>query len=280
MIYFPKCKINIGLFVTSKRDDGFHNIESIFYPLKLNDALEMRIAQSGETSFSVSGFGSDKTVFADKNNTVLKAYMMLKKDYPDKIKPLNIYLHKNIPAFAGLGGGSSDGVEALKLIDYICNIGLNEQELYAYSKKLGSDCPFFLQSKAQRVYSKGDMMEDIDLSLKGFYILLVKPFINISTFEAYKNVHISEQHYDLKQLNVEQIYHWKDFIWNDFETKIFMDYPILKQIKQTMYEQGAIYSQMSGSGATIYGIFSSEPNIKNFHFDNQMFIHCEPLDII
>ena len=277
MIYFPNCKINIGLFVTGKREDGFHNIESIFYPIGLNDALEMRFSKEDTTKLQVSGQNTKGIVFEDDSNIVLKAYNMLRQDFKDKIKPMNIYLDKGIPVFAGLGGGSSDGCFALKLIDYMCNLHLNENTLYDYASKLGSDCPFFLKNKPQFVYSKGEKMQNIDISLKDYYIVLIKPNLNISTKESYNNVHITKSPYDLKSLNISEIKSWKDYVKNDFEINIFEKYPILQQTQELLYKEGAIYAQMSGSGSTIYGIFEKELDIDRLNLPKGTFRYIEKI---
>lgn len=276
MIVFPKSKINIGLFIVGVKEDGFHELSSVFYPLSLNDCLEMRKTDA-ETTFAISGIGADVDVSANQNNTVLRAYEMLKMDFVN-LPHLKIHLDKGIPTFAGLAGGSSDGTMALKLMNYLCELGLTDRELGCYAKRLGSDCAFFLQDKPQLVGGVGDVLQQINLKLSQYYILLVKPPVNISTVEAYKDVEISKEYYDLKKLDVKDIRNWKNYIRNDFEKSVFKKYPLLEQIKNTLYKNGALYSQMSGSGATIYGIFDKRPNVDNMHFSLDYFIHCEKLD--
>lgn len=276
MIYFPNAKINIGLFVTEKRPDGFHNIESVFYPVKLNDALEMRISQKNATRLYLSGENIENTVTDDENNTVLKAFNMLKNDFP-QIKHANICLDKRIPVFAGLGGGSADASYAIKLTDYMFNLQLSKQQMLAYAAKIGSDCPFFIENKPQFVYSRGDKMEKINLNLKGLYLVMIKPDINISTKEAYADVHKTPAPFDLRKLDVNDINHWKDYVRNDFEVKLFEKYPLLKQIKDTLYNIGALYTQMSGSGSTVYGIFSSPVDLTQLKLPQDCFSHQEQL---
>ncbi|MBQ9254846.1 MAG: 4-(cytidine 5'-diphospho)-2-C-methyl-D-erythritol kinase [Bacteroidales bacterium] len=276
MIYFPNCKINIGLFVTGKRDDGFHNIESVFYPIGLNDALEMRVSKENENSFTISGIGSEKDVAPNENNSVLKAYSLLKKDFP-QLPYFNIHLDKGIPCFAGLGGGSADGSFALKLIDFMCELHLSKDRLLHYSSLLGSDNPFFIENTPMFVYGRGEKMKKKDLSLKGYHILLVKPNLNISTAEAYKDVHKTSSPFDLRDLDVKDIKHWKEYVKNDFELHLFEKYPILSQYKQMLYDMGGIYCQMSGSGATIYGIFDFKPDIQKIKTDKQTFIYTEEI---
>lgn len=277
MIFFPNCKINIGLFITGKRDDGFHNLESVFYPLGLCDALEMRINDKSKTEFSLSGIGVEENfVSKDESNSVLKAYHLLRKDFP-KIKDVKIHLDKGIPCFAGLGGGSSDGTFALKLTDFMFDLRLSEEQLYYYASLLGSDNFFFLENKPKFVYGRGEKMQDIDLSLKGYYIVLVKPNLNISTKEAYQNVHISKSNFNLRELSEKDIHNWKDYLRNDFEDSLFEKYPILKETKAMLYDNGAIYSQMSGSGATVFGIFENEVDLQKIKQDTNTFIYQEKL---
>lgn len=278
MIFFPNCKINIGLFVTGKREDGFHNIESIFYPLGLNDALEMRESLNNECSFSLSGLGSNGDVTPSMDNSVMKAYSVLKQDFPT-LPSMNIHLDKGIPCFAGLGGGSSDGTYALKLLDYMCRLNLSKEQLFHYASILGSDNPFFVENKPMFVYGRGEKMEEKELSLKDYYIVLVKPNLNISTKEAYQNVHKTPQPFDLRALNVKDIKNWKDYVANDFEVNLFEKYPILKETKQMLYSLGALYSQMSGSGATVFGLFETKPEIERIKADKDTFIHIEKLKI-
>lgn len=276
MIVFPKSKINIGLFIVGVKEDGFHELSSVFYPLSLNDCLEMRKTNT-ETTFAISGLGANMGVAANQSNTVLKAYKMLKMDFVN-LSHLKIHLDKGIPTFAGLAGGSSDGTMALKLINYLCELGLTNSELGCYAKRLGSDCVFFLQDKPQLVGGVGDVLQPTNLQLSQYYILLVKPPVNISTADAYRDVGISKEYYDLKNLDVKDIRNWKNYIRNDFEKCVFKKYSLLEQIKNTLYRHGALYSQMSGSGATIYGIFDQKPNVDNMHFPLDYFIHCEKLD--
>lgn len=276
MIYFPNAKINIGLFVTGKRDDGFHNIESVFYPIGLNDALEMRISQNDETKLYISGENIENTVTNDENNTVLRAFNILKKDFL-KITNANICLDKRIPVLAGLGGGSSDATYMLKLTDYMFELGLSLEQLHFYASQIGSDCPFFIQNTPQFVYSRGEKMISTPLNLSGYYLVLIKPNLNISTKEAYREVNITKQPFDLRSLDVKDIKHWKDYVRNDFEMRLFEKYPLLSEIKKMLYNNGALYSQMSGSGSTIYGIFSEEIDFNSLNVPADSFVYQEKL---
>ena len=277
MIYFPNAKINIGLFVTDRREDGFHNIESLFYPIGLNDALEMRLSEDGITGRNVSGEGIEKDVSDTDNNTVLKAFRMLKTDFP-QIKDVNIYLDKGIPVFAGLGGGSSDATYALLLTDYMFNLQLDEDKLLFYASLIGSDCPFFVKNVPQFVYSRGDKMTSVDLSLTGFYLVLIKPPLNISTQEAYKDVHKTSSPFDLRKLKVNDIANWRCYVKNDFEVHLFEKYPLLREIKDSLYDTGALYAQMSGSGSTVYGIFEHKVDLNALNLSDDTFVWQERLE--
>lgn len=279
MIFFANAKINIGLFVTGKREDGFHNIESIFYPIALNDALEMRISTENDlrgieakAKLHIIGDFAPNTITEDDNNTIIKAFNLLKKDFP-QIQSTNICLDKRIPIFAGLGGGSSDGSFALKLCNYMFGLGLNDDQLSYYASLIGSDCSFFLKNTPQFVYSKGEKMQAIDLSLQGLYLLLIKPDLNISTKEAYQDVNMTPSPFDLRKLDAKDIRNWKNYVRNDFEVRLFEKYPLLREIKQTMYDNGALYSQMSGSGSTIYGFFDKEIDIDKLKLPISTFVY-------
>ena len=276
MIYFPNAKINIGLFVTGKRDDGFHNIESVFYPIGLNDALEMRISQKSETKFRLSGENINNNVSNDSNNTVLRAFNLLKKDFK-QIKDADICLNKRIPVFAGLGGGSSDAAYMIKLTDYMFDLRLTNKQLHDYALEVGSDCPFFIENTPQFVYSRGEKMSKISLNLKNYYLVLIKPEINISTKEAYQDVHKTSTPFDLRLLDIKNINNWKNYVKNDFEVRLFEKYPLLGEIKDTLYNMGAVYAQMSGSGSTVYGIFKSAVDLNMLSVPENTFIHQEKL---
>lgn len=276
MIYFPNAKINIGLFVTEKREDGFHNIESVFYPIGLNDALEMRISKEHATKLYLSGENIAKNIPNNEDNIVLKAFNLLKNDYP-QIKNVNICLDKRIPVFAGLGGGSSDAVYCLKLTNYMFNLQLTKEQMYDYATKIGSDCAFFLENRPQFVYSRGESMKPLELCLKGYYLLLVKPPLNISTKEAYSQVHLTASPFDLHLLDVKDINNWKNYVRNDFEVHLFETYPLLKQIKDTLYNNGAVFAQMSGSGSTIYGIFDKKIETDKLNLPTNAFVYWEEL---
>ena len=256
MIYFPTCKINIGLNIIEKRQDGFHNIETLFYPISLNDALEIRPKDNGKTSLVVSGLSIDTKTVDD--NLCIKAYNLIKRDFPN-IPEVNIHLHKSIPMGAGLGGGSSDATYTLKLLDFLFSLNLSNEDFENYAHQLGSDCAFFIYNIPAYASNKGDKFSPTTLSLKGKTILLVKPDIFISTSEAYANINPKKDEINL--INIVEslpISEWKHFIKNDFENSLFPKHKEFQIIKDKLYDIGAMYAQMSGSGSTMFGLFDRE----------------------
>ncbi len=258
MIVFPNCKINIGLRITSKRPDGYHNIESCFYPIPWNDALE--ITEAAAFSFESSGLNIPGD---QKSNLVIKAYDLLKVEFD--LPPINIHLLKSIPMGAGLGGGSADGAFMLKLLNNRFALQLTDDQLEERALDLGSDCPFFIRNKPVIAKGRGEIFEPIDLDLSGKHILLINPGIHIGSREAYSSVMPVEPKNSLKDLLENQhISSWKDLIKNEFESSVFTIAPEISEIKEHLYDQGALYASMTGSGSTVYGIFDNEPNPGKF----------------
>jgi len=261
MIAFPKAKINIGLNIVKKLDDGFHNIETAFLPIELCDILEFVISSNNKMEFTTSGLSIDGN---DENNLVIKAYNLVAKDF--QFPPLHIHLHKHIPMGAGLGGGSSDAASMLNMLNENFSLGLSVEKLIEYAKLLGSDVAFFIESKPTIGVGRGDILTQIDLTiLKGLKIQIVKPDIHISTAEAYAGVYPKvpkKKLIDTFQLPIEK---WQGVIKNDFENSLFHNYPVLKDIKQKFIDSGAIYTSMSGSGSAVYGIFQED---KELNFEN------------
>lgn len=257
MIVFPNAKINIGLNVISRREDGFHNLETIFYPVKLTDALEF--AEAGETRLTFSGIQIDGI---PGNNLIIKAYQLLKTDF--NLPPLQFHLHKVIPFGAGLGGGSSDAAFTLKMLNEYYNLGLQTQQLELYAAQIGADCPFFIRNKPTFATGIGNNFQDIELDLSDFEIIILKPNISVSTPEAYRNVIPRNPKYRLTEIVKTPVDDWKNLIVNDFEKSVFLLHPQIAALKQLLYEQGANYVSMSGSGSAVFGIFRHLPtNIEN-----------------
>ena len=250
MLSFPNCKINLGLYVTRRRDDGYHDIETVFYPLSLHDVLE--IVPSAHTHLHISGLG---VAGIEQDNLVFKAYQLLHNSFPGKIPPLDIYLHKTIPMGAGLGGGSADGAYMLRMLNDHYNLGLTSEQLISLALQLGSDCPFFIKNTPQFATGRGEVMKDVILSLVAYSIQLICPHVHVSTAKAFGMISPRPAAFDLRILGNLSVTEWKDHITNDFEAPVFVQYPVIDAIKQQLYEQGALYAAMSGSGSAIFGIF-------------------------
>jgi 4-diphosphocytidyl-2-C-methyl-D-erythritol kinase len=251
MIAFPNAKLNIGLNITERRPDGFHNLESVFYPVQWCDALE--ILPSEETAFSSSGIPIPGSA---ESNLCLKAYHLLKADF--ELPPVKLHLHKNIPIGAGLGGGSSDAAFALKLLNELFTLNISVEKLEDYARKLGSDCAFFIRNKPVFAYEKGDIFEPVELDLSNYFCLIVYPNLHITTAEAYSKIKPHKPETNLKKAIANGIENWPKTITNDFETALFPTYSVLLKLKEQLYEAGAVYASMTGSGSAVFGIFKEE----------------------
>lgn len=262
MITFPNAKINIGLNILSKREDGYHNLQTIFYPVGIKDALEIIDADEQQQTIV---FSSSGLVIQGKpeENLCIRAYHLLQKDFP-QVRPVKMHLHKTIPMGAGMGGGSADAAFALKLLNDKFQLNLSLQELVNYALQLGSDCPFFLLNQPCYATSRGEVMEAIPVDLSSFQILIVNPGIHINTAKAFSQIEIGKNNTDLTALVSQPIDQWRHTIVNDFETSVFAQYPDVAAIKDELYKNGAVYASMSGSGSTVYGIFNkgTQPVIK------------------
>ena len=261
MICFPNAKINIGLQITGKRADGFHDIESIFYPVAAKDILELLPASSSQSNsieFSSSGIAIPGNT---SDNLCVKAYQLLSKDFPS-IPSVRLHLHKHIPLGAGVGGGSADGAFALKLLNDKFQLGLSSNDLLQYASELGSDCPFFMINKPCFVSGRGEKLEQVCIDLSCYKILMVHPGIHINTGWAFSKITIQQHHHSLIEAINQPINHWKDAISNDFEKPVFEEFPVIETIKETLYQNGAIYASMSGSGSSVYAIFETANNFK------------------
>ena len=257
MISFPNAKINLGLHVIEKRADGFHNIETVFYPLSLCDILELVPSEKEGVEFNSSGL----TIPGDiDSNLIAKAYRLISSSHPviQSSSHLAIHLHKIIPMGAGLGGGSSDGAYTLTVLNEIYHLDLSVTQIQDLARQVGSDCAFFIENKPVYAVGRGDQFESLDLDLSGYQIVVAIPDVHVNTPEAYSMVtpNVPEQSIqEIIQLPVEQ---WKSLLINDFEEPVMKRYPVIREIKEEFYQQGAIYAAMSGSGAAVYGIFSPQ----------------------
>ena len=266
MISFPNAKINIGLHVVEKRPDGYHNLETVFYPVKLRDALE--IVKSNKLTFSASGMAIEVD---SENNLVMKAYRLLQADFD--LSPVKIHLHKVIPFGAGLGGGSADAAFTLKMINDLFSLHLSIDTLENYAAKLGADCPFFIQNRPTFAQGIGDQFKAVQLDLSDYEIVIVKPPFSVGTAEAYRNIQPMKPDFDLNRIAELPVDQWKEVVKNDFEESVFPRYPEIRQLKQKLYEAGAIYASMSGSGSAVFGLFRSLPvNLAAF-LPKQYFIY-------
>lgn len=256
MVVFPNAKINIGLNILSKREDGYHNLQTIFAPINVKDALEIIEAEPGNdgVQFTSSGLYVPGAI---EGNLCVKAYQLLKKDFP-ALPAVQMHLHKTIPMGAGLGGGSADAAFALQLINQKFSLNLTTEQLLAYAGRLGSDCAFFILNKACYATGRGEILEPIQVDLSAYDILLINPGIHISTSLAFTNISIGENPQDLRVFVNQPIQSWKNNIVNDFEKPVFTAYPDIEKIKTTLYDEGALYASMSGSGSSVYGIFASK----------------------
>lgn len=260
MICFPNAKINLGLNIISKRTDGYHDLETIFYPIQIKDALEIIVSNQSEDSFIESG---QKVGISADSNLVMKA-LKLMRDHFD-IPIIEVHLLKKIPFGAGIGGGSADATFMLKLLNDKFSLGANDDLLAQLARKLGADCPFFINNRPAFASGIGEVLEDVPLCLDNYFFVLVKPNIHVSTKEAFSMIQPQTPDISLKEIIQRPINEWRYCMKNDFEESIFPQFPEIAKIKERLYSLGALYSSMSGSGSSVYGIFETKVNIKH-HF--------------
>ncbi|MBS1665239.1 MAG: 4-(cytidine 5'-diphospho)-2-C-methyl-D-erythritol kinase [Bacteroidetes bacterium] len=275
MILFPNCKINLGLRILRKREDGYHDLETLFFPLGIKDVLE--INRSTELTFTAYGApipGDEST------NLCLKAYHLLKKDFPT-LPPIHIHLYKHIPIGAGLGGGSSDGAFTLVSLNQQFHLQLTTPQLLDYAVQLGSDCPFFILNTPHLGSGRGEQLEPIDLDLKGSKIVLINPKIHISTARAFSLCKPTPTGPSIKDIIRQPIQSWRDTLINDFEEPVFRMHPELRTIKETLYAQGALYAALTGSGSSLFGIFraTSSPELLSHPTTSELPSHFEKFEL-
>jgi 4-diphosphocytidyl-2-C-methyl-D-erythritol kinase len=272
MILFPNAKINIGLNILRKRSDGYHELESLFFPIGLKDALEFVENDTNNVNLSLSGIPMDVD---PENNIVLKAYRLLAVEFP--LPGIDIHLHKVIPYGAGLGGGSSDAAFFVKALNDYFELKLSNEELKKYALKLGADCSFFIENVPALATGIGEILQNVELDLRGYYLLLVKPPFGVVTKEAYANITPTTPHYALTDSIKKKAEDWRGLIKNDFEPTVFQVYPEIEAIKKTLLDKGAFYASMSGSGSSVYGLFKSEPELSVDNFREGYFVWKEVL---
>lgn len=258
MINFPNAKINLGLYITEKRKDGFHNLESIFLPIPIIDLLEIIPSPDGEFRLFTSGLIIDEN---SENNICVKAYRLIKTKYD--IPEVHIYLHKIIPTGAGLGGGSSDAVSTLKMLNQLFELNISVNDLLNMASVLGSDCSFFVANQAAFVMGKGDNLQQVELPEMPDYLVVVQPQIHIPSGWAFSKIIPKVAGINLSQIKDIPISQWKDLINNEFEKPMFALYPEIQNIKNNLYKNSAVYASMSGSGSAVYGFFDKLPKIES-----------------
>jgi 4-diphosphocytidyl-2-C-methyl-D-erythritol kinase len=249
MIIFPNCKINLGLHILRRRPDGFHDLETVFYPLPLTDALEVL----SDTTLQFSGSGIP-VPGNEQDNLCLKAWRLLKADYPD-LPAVKIHLHKHIPIGAGLGGGSADAAFMLQVLNDKFRLGISEEQLIDYAARLGSDCAFFIPNKPCYATGRGEVLAPLELDLSRYSWLLIYPGIHVNTGWAFGQITPRVPEQQLQQSILQPVEAWKELIANDFEAPVFSAHPVLREIKEQLYKAGALYATMSGSGSAMVGIF-------------------------
>ena len=255
MIVYPNAKINIGLNVVEKRPDGYHNLETVFYPIGLQDILEIKVLDEGNVpecgyKLKITGTILDGS---PEDNLVVRAFKMLKHDF--NLPPVSIGLYKHIPTGAGLGGGSSDAALTIKTLNKRFDLRLTDEQMEDYCTRLGADCPFFIKDTPVFATGIGNEFHPVSFSLKGKHLVLVKPDIFVSTKDAYAKVNVRRPDTPLPELLAQPLETWKDTVINDFERSVFSKYPEIAAIKDSMYDIGAVYASMSGSGSSVFGIF-------------------------
>jgi 4-diphosphocytidyl-2-C-methyl-D-erythritol kinase len=249
----------LGLHIIEKRKDGYHDLETCFYPVPWTDMLE--VVQADEFSFTSSG---TPIPGSQRDNLCIKAFELLRKDF--NLSPVKIHLHKIIPTGAGLGGGSSDGANTLRLVNTIFDLRLSTEKLMAYGAFLGSDCSFFVQDKPMVGTGRGEILTEFPDMLRGKYLVMVKPDIHVSTAEAYSGIHPRKPLHAITSVLQQPVSTWKSLLKNDFEETVFERYPVIQEIKTKMYSLGADYASMSGTGSTVFGIFEKENDqLSQFH---------------
>jgi len=256
MVSFPPCKINLGLNIIGKRSDGYHDIATGFYPVQRTDVLD--IVPAKDFSFAVSG---DLIPGAAVDNLCVRAYHLLKKDF--SLKPVAIHLLKCIPIGAGLGGGSADGAYTLRALNQIFDLAISREKMVVYAAQLGSDCAFFIENKPMIGTGRGEVLSALDVTLKGKYLVIVRPEVQILTATAYAGVVPHDPGADLRDvLERHPMSEWRHLLKNDFEATLFPQFPIIEALLQKLYALGAIYASMSGSGSAVFGIFENATNLE------------------
>jgi 4-diphosphocytidyl-2-C-methyl-D-erythritol kinase len=274
LVSFPNCKINLGLNILSKREDGFHDLATVFYPVPITDAVEIVTAPSNASSinYTNSGIAVDGNI---EDNICSKAYHLLKKDFP-QLPAITLHLHKSIPMGAGLGGGSADGAFTLQLLNNKFKLNLSNEQLMKYALQLGSDCPFFMINKPCFATSRGEVLKEMAIDLSGYQLIIINPGIHINTAWAFSQITPALPKRSIESIIQQPIASWRSELINDFEIPVFEKHPAIKAIKETLYINGAIYAAMSGSGSSIFGIFE-KGHLPAISFPEAYFVRSVPV---
>lgn len=269
MINFPIAKINLGLNVVEKRPDGYHNLQTVFYPVPIKDALEVHVMDEAFPSdYDCDLKVTNITIEGDEQrNLVVRAYQLLKQDFPT-LPRIHSHLWKGIPTQAGMGGGSSDCAYMMMLLNQQFQLGLTDEQLIEYAAKLGADCAFFILSRPCYAEGIGEKLQPIDLSLSGYYIAVVRPDIPVPTKEAFSRIRPHYPALNCRETVMQPVETWRDTLINDFEESVFALHPEIGNIKQQLYDMGATYAAMSGSGSALFGLFKKQPDSLSQEFPN------------
>ncbi len=263
MISFPNAKINLGLHITEKRPDGYHNLETVFYPIPLEDALEIHpLPNANGRSFAFHPSGLEIAGRVE-DNLVVKAYLLLKDTF--ELPPIDIHLFKHIPSGAGMGGGSSDAAFMLKLLNERFSLQLTVEQLEDYAATLGADCAFFIRNKPTFASGIGNVFSPIDLSLSSYQLIVIKPDVFVSTRDAFSKITPQQPEFALQEVIKRPVNEWKEYLVNDFEASVFPQFPVIREIKEELYRQGATYAAMSGSGSSVFGLFAPEVTLPEWN---------------
>lgn len=276
MVTFPNAKINLGLNITEKRPDGYHNLETIFYPIPVEDALEINPLHEGDGKYRLHQSGIEIAGEAE-SNLVVKAYKLL--DGVFDLPPVDIHLFKHIPSGAGLGGGSADAAFMLKMLNEKYSLDLSVGSLEEYAARLGADCAFFIRNAPTYAEGIGNIFSPVSLSLQGYRLWLVKPDIFVSTRDAFSQIKPRHPEKSLKEIIQLPVEEWKKYMVNDFEESVFPQFPAIGEIKEEMYRQGAVYASMSGSGSSVYGLFTADVALPDVDFGEKAFVYKGKLTV-
>ena len=277
MITFPVAKINLGLNVVEKRPDGYHNLETVFYPVSIKDALEIfemdaDFPSSADCDLKVTNMQIEGD---EQRNLVVRAYQLLKHDFPS-LPRIHAHLYKGIPTQAGMGGGSSDCGFMITLLNEAYRLGLSEQQMIGYAARLGADCPFFISSRPAYAEGIGERLQPIPLDLSGWHIAIVRPAIPVATKEAFSLITPCRPAQNCRDIVMQPVETWRDALVNDFERSVFALHPEIGAIKDRLYEMGATYAAMSGSGSSVFGLFRQPVGLDAFEAEGT-FKACIPL---